>query len=126
VPEKEQEESPLEVEMIRVAVPADENKGLDSLVSPGIEHCPYFVLVDFEEREVKTVRTVPNCHDRQHPPGQGPGLMQRQRVDVVLTGGPEGGAIAFQRRYRIREADGAPATVRHTLEEYVGYRLGFA
>ena len=109
--------------MIRVAVPADEDKGLDSMVGPHSGCCPYFVLVDFEERKVKTVRTVPNPHDNQHQPGQVPGFIHSQQVDVMLTGGMEGRAIAFSQQYSIQAVTGAPGTVRHTLEQYVGYRL---
>jgi len=105
--------------MIRVAVPADEDKGLDSVVSPHSGSCPYFVLVDFEERKVRMVRTVPNPHDSR----QMPGFIRGQRVDVMLIGGAEGRAIAFCQQHRIRAVTGAFDTVRHTLEQYVGYRL---
>lgn len=109
--------------MIRVAVPADEDRGLDSVVSPHSGSCPYFVLVDFEERKVKTVRTVPNSRDSQYQPGQRPGFVHGQRVDVMLTGGMEGRAIVFPQQYRIQATTGTLDTVRHTLEQYVGYRL---
>ena len=112
-----------EKEMIRIAVPAGENKGLDSVVGPHFGCCPYFVLVDFEERRVKTVQTVPNPHYDQYQPGQVPGFIHNQRVDVMLTGGLEGRAIAFSQQYSIQTMTGALDTVRHTLEQYVGYRL---
>jgi predicted Fe-Mo cluster-binding NifX family protein len=120
---REQEERLQEKEMIRVAVPADEDKGLDSVVSPDSGSCPYLVLVDFEERKVKTVRTVPSSHDGQHQPGQIPGIIHGQWVDVMLTGGAEGRAIALFQQYRVRSMTGALDTVRHMLEQYVGYRL---
>ena len=109
--------------MIRVAVPAGEYKGLDSMVRPHFGRCPYFVLVDFEERKVKTVRTVLNPHHNQHQPGQVPSFVYSQQIDVMLTDGMEGRALAFSQQYSIQAMTDAPGTVRHTLEQYVGYRL---
>jgi predicted Fe-Mo cluster-binding NifX family protein len=109
--------------MIRIAVPAGEDKGLDSMVSPHIWSCPYFVLVDFEERRVKTVRTVPNPHDGRPLPEQVPGFVHFQHIDVMFAGGLEKPAIAFPPQYGIQAMTDVPSTVRHTLEQYVGYRL---
>jgi predicted Fe-Mo cluster-binding NifX family protein len=107
----------------RIAVSADENNGLDSVVSPHFGRCPYFVLVDLEEGEVKTTRAVPNPYYSQHQPGQVPGFIHSQQVDVMLTGGMGGRAISFFKQYGIRAATGASGTVRHALEQYVGHRL---
>jgi predicted Fe-Mo cluster-binding NifX family protein len=109
--------------MTRIAVSAGENKGLDSAVSPHFGRCPYFVLVDFEEGEIKTARAIPNPYYNQHQPGQVPGFIHSQQVDVMLTGGMGGRAIAFFQQYGIQAATGASGTVRHALEQYVGHQL---
>ena len=41
---------------MRVSVSADDNKGLDSVVSPHFGRCPYFVLVDIEGHEVEALQ----------------------------------------------------------------------
>jgi predicted Fe-Mo cluster-binding NifX family protein len=109
--------------MTRIAVSAGEDNGLDSRVSPHFGRCPYFMLVDFEEGEAKTVRAVPNPYYNQHQPGQVPGFIHSQQVDVMLTGGMGGQAIAFFEQYGIQAATGASGTVRHALEQYVGHQL---
>jgi predicted Fe-Mo cluster-binding NifX family protein len=109
--------------MTRIAVSAGENNGLDSVVSPHFGRCPYFVLVDYEEDEAKAVRAVPNPYFGQHQPGQVPGFIHSQQVDVMLTGGMGGRAIAFFEQYGIQAATGASGTVRHALEQYVGHQL---
>jgi predicted Fe-Mo cluster-binding NifX family protein len=109
--------------MIRIAVPAGEDKGLDSMVSPHIWSCPYFVLVDFEERRVKMVHTVPNPHNGQPQRRQVPGFIHCQHIDVMFAGGMEEPAFSFPPQYGIQAMTGVPGTVRHTLEQYVGYRL---
>jgi len=109
--------------MTRIAVSAGEDNGLDSTVSPHFGRCPYFVLVDMEEREVQAVRAVSNPYYNQHEPGQVPGFVHSQQVDVMLTGGMGRRAIAFFEQYGIQAATGASGTVRRALEQYVGHQL---
>jgi predicted Fe-Mo cluster-binding NifX family protein len=45
---------------VRIAVSADNNLGLDSVVSPHYGRCPHFVLVDLEGKAVGQVREVDN------------------------------------------------------------------
>jgi len=109
--------------MTKIAVSAAEDNGLDSVVSPHFGRCPYFVLVDLEEGEIRTTRAIPNPYYGQHQPGQVPGFVHSQQVDVMLTGGMGGRAIAFFEQYGIEAATGATGTVRHALEQYVGHQL---
>jgi predicted Fe-Mo cluster-binding NifX family protein len=109
--------------MTRIAISAGDDNGLDSVVSPHFGRCPYFVLVDMEDGEVTTTSAVPNPYYSQHQPGQVPGFVHSQGVDVMLTGGMGGRAIAFFKQYGIEAATGATGTVRHALEQYVGYQL---
>ena len=43
---------------MRIAVSADNDNGLDSVVSPHFGRCPYYVLVDLEGQEVQQVNAV--------------------------------------------------------------------
>jgi len=108
---------------MRIAVSADNNSGLDSVVSPHFGRCPYFVLVDLEGRDVKAVDSITNPYYGNHQPGQVPGFIHSQRADVMLTGGMGGRAIAFFEQFGIQAATGAAGTVRHALEQYLGGQL---
>ena len=105
---------------MRIAISADDDNGLDSVVSPHFGRCPYFVLVDVEERDVKAVQAISNPYYGQHQPGQVPGFIHNQQANVMLTGGMGGRAIAFFQQLGIQAATGAAGTVRHTLEQYLG------
>lgn len=109
--------------MTRIAVSAGENKGLDSVVSPHFGRCPYFVLVELQDGEITEANAIPNPYYNQHEPGQVPGFIHSQGVDVMLTGGMGGRAIAFFQQYGIQAATGASGTVRYALEQYVGHQL---
>ena len=68
----------------RVAISTDDNKGLDSVVSPHFGRCPYYVLVDLEDRQVRQVSAVENPYYGYHQPGQVPGFIEHQGADVDL------------------------------------------
>lgn len=108
---------------MRIAVSADDDRGLDSVVSPHFGRCPYFVLVDMEGREVRRVQTVANPFYGNHQPGQVPRFIREQGADVMLTGGMGGRAIAFFRQYGVEAVTGAYGTVRTALEQYLGGQL---
>jgi len=108
---------------MRVAVSADDNNGLDSVVSPHFGRCPYYVLADFEGREVKQINTIANPYYGQHAPGVVPDFIHSQGVGVMLTGGMGRRAIASFQQYDIQAVTGASGTVRRALEQYLGGEL---
>jgi predicted Fe-Mo cluster-binding NifX family protein len=108
---------------IRIAVSADNDNGLDSVVSPHFGRCPFFTLVDLEGQEVQTVEVIQNPYYGQHRPGQVPAFIHSQGVNVMLTGGMGGRAIQFFGEYGIEAATGAAGTVHMALERYLGGEL---
>ena len=108
---------------MRIAVSAEGNHGLESVVSLHFGRCPYYVLADVESAQVKEVRVVENPYYGQHVPGQVPAFIQSQGVDVMLTGGMGRRAIALFEEYGIEAATGAQGIVRRALESYLGGQL---
>ena len=108
---------------MRIAISADDNNGLESVVSPHFGRCPHYILVDVEGQEVKAVQSVDNPYYGQHSPGQVPGFIHSQGVNVMLTGGMGRRAIGFFERLGIEAVSGASGTVRHALERYLGGQL---
>jgi len=104
---------------MRIAISAEERKGLDSVVSPHFGRCPYYILVDVEGQEVKAVQAVDNPYYNRHAPGQVPGFIRSQGVDVMLTGGMGRRAIGFFQQYGIQAVTGASGTVRQALQRYL-------
>ena len=106
-----------------VAISADDDNGLDSVVSSHFGRCPYYVLVDLDGQEVSRVSAVENPCYGQHRPGEVPGFIQSQGADVMLAGGMGRRAIGFFQQYGIQVVTGASGTVRHALEQYLGGAL---
>jgi predicted Fe-Mo cluster-binding NifX family protein len=73
--------------------------------------------------EVKAVNAVDNPHYGQHAPGVVPAFIHSQGVDVMLTGGMGGRAIAFFGQLGVEAVTGASGTVGHALELYLGGQL---
>jgi predicted Fe-Mo cluster-binding NifX family protein len=108
---------------MRIAISADDNRGLDSVVSPHFGRCPYYVLVDLKDRQVRQVSAVENPYYGYHQPGQVPGFIERQGADVMLAGGMGRRAIGLFQRCGIEAVTGAAGSVRHALEQYLGGTL---
>lgn len=108
---------------MRIAITADTNNGLESIVAHHFGHAPYFILVDVEENNVKAVQGVANPFVNGHAPGQVPGFIKSQNADVMLSGGMGGRAIQFFEQVGIKAATGANGTVQQALENYLGGAL---
>lgn len=108
---------------MKIAVTAENNNGLDSLVAQHFGHAPFFILVDVENGEVTATQGVANPFAEVHQPGQIPGFIHEQKANVILSGGMGGRAIEFFEQLDIRAATGAIGTVRQALENYLGGKL---
>jgi predicted Fe-Mo cluster-binding NifX family protein len=108
---------------MRIAISAEDNTGLDSPISAHFGRCPYFILVDVEDQEVKTVGAVDNPYYSSHAPGQVPAFIHSQGADVMLAGGMGHRAVAFFQEYSIQPVTGASGTVRQALQNYLGGEL---
>jgi predicted Fe-Mo cluster-binding NifX family protein len=108
---------------MRIAVSVETNNELESVVAHHFGRCPYFAIVDLEDRDVKTVKVINNPFYDGHQPGQVPGFIKEQNADVMLSGGMGGRAIEFFRQFGIETATGADGTVRQSLERYLGGEL---
>lgn len=108
---------------MKIAVTAENNNGLESLVAQHFGHAPFFVLVDVKDGEVCAVQGIANPFATAHQPGQIPDFVKQQNADVILSGGMGGRAIEFFEQAGIKAATGASGTVRQALEHYLGGKL---
>lgn len=109
--------------VIRVAVSAEDGRGLASVVSPHFGRCPFFVLVDLEGREPKQVQAVENPYYPNHEPGQVPAFIHSLGANVMLAGGMGQRAIALFQSSGIQAVTGVAGTVQYALEQYLGGSL---
>jgi len=103
---------------MKIAVTAETDQGLDSLVAQHFGHAPYFVLAQLENGEIKTAEAIPNPYAEAHEPGQIPAFIHQQGAEVIISGGMGGRAIAFFEEMGVKTATGAAGTVREALRAY--------
>ncbi len=108
---------------MRIAISADDDRGLDSVVGPHFGRCPYYVFVDVEGRNVENVQVIANPFFGQHQVGQVPGFINQHGANVMLTGGMGHRAIGFFQQMGIEPVTGAQGTARRALEQYLGGEL---
>jgi predicted Fe-Mo cluster-binding NifX family protein len=108
---------------MRIAIAADDPRGLESVVSHHFGRCPYYVFVDLEGKEVQKVEAMPNPGAEHHAPGEVPAFIHAQGAEVIIAGGMGQRAITAFHQYGIRPYTGASGSVRHVLEALVGGAL---
>jgi len=108
---------------MRIALSADNDNGLDSVISPHFGRCAFYVFVDLQDRDVKAVTVEPNPFFGQHQPGAVPTFINSRGANVMLTGGMGRRAVVFFEQFGIEAVTGASGTVRHALEQYLGGQL---
>jgi len=104
---------------MRVAIAAEDNKGLDGSVSHHFGRCPYFLLVDIEDGKVVGEQSIENPYFAGHEPGMVPEFIRSQNAAVMVSGGMGRRAIAFFEDFNIATATGASGTARETLDRYL-------
>jgi len=100
---------------MRIAVSAETNQGLESLVAHHFGRCPFFALVEVENEKIQSVSLIENPFFAAHEPGQVPGFIKEQNADVMLSGGMGGRAIQFFNQFGIEPATGATGTVENAV-----------
>jgi predicted Fe-Mo cluster-binding NifX family protein len=108
---------------MRIAVSADDDRGLESAISHHFGRCPYFVLIDLDSSQITDAQTIPNPFYAAHQPGQVPAFIKSQGADLMLAGGMGRRAIAFFEQHGIRTVTGATGSVRSALESYLAGSL---
>ena len=102
-----------------IAVSAETNQGLESQVAHHFGRCPFFALVQVEEKEIKSTKIIDNPFYAGHQPGQVPGFINEQGANVMLSGGMGGRAIQFFNQFGIEAATGATGTVGEAVQCYL-------
>jgi predicted Fe-Mo cluster-binding NifX family protein len=111
---------------MRIAISADTDLGLESMVSPHFGRCPHYALVDVEGQTITSVKTVPNPYYLEHVPGVVPEFINKQGANVMLTGGMGQRAVAFFEQFGIQPVTGACGTVRAAVCQFLDGQLAGA
>jgi len=103
---------------MRVAVPVNENRGMESEISTHFGRARYFAFVDIEGNDVAGVEVVPVPFE-EHDPGDLPNFVKEHGGDVVLAYGMGGKAMAYFRNLGIEVVTGAYGRLDDVIRAFV-------
>ena len=102
---------------MRIGIPAANNNGLDSMISGHFGKTPFYAFVNVEGNVIKECEIVGNPF-LQHSPGQIPGWIHENKVNLMIVQGIGTRAISFFDSYGIKVGKAAGNSVREVLDEY--------
>lgn len=109
---------------MKIAIATDDNMGLDAVVSHHFGRCPYYVVVDVDDKEIKDVETVKNPFYESHgQTGEVPRFIHSLGVDVIISGGMGPKAIGFFQQLGVQAFTGASGIVRDVINDYMSGRI---
>ncbi len=107
---------------MRLAVPCEDDGGLDSRVASHFGRARYYVLVDAEGGGVSSARVV-RVPFEEHGPGDLPNFLRSLGVDVVLAYGMGPRAQRFFSEMGIRVVTGAAGRVGDVVSAFLAGSL---
>ncbi len=115
--------------MTRIAFSSNDNKGLGAKISDHFGRCPYFTLVEVEDEkcEIKNTEVIENPYYNDHAVGAVPGFINKQNVNIMVSGGMGRRAQGFFEEFGIKTVTGFSQTVETAVEKYFEGKLeGFS
>jgi len=112
---------------MKIALATDDNMGLNAVVSHHFGRCPYYIVVEVDDKEIKDVKAVKNPFYESHgQPGEVPNFIHSIGVDVIISGGMGPKAIGFFQQLGIQAFTGASGIVRDVIKNYMSGQINGA
>jgi len=105
---------------MKIALATDDNMGLDAILSHHFGRCPYYIVVDVDDKEIKDVKAVKNPFYESHgQTGDVPNFIHSLGVDVIISGGMGPKAISFFQQLGIQAFTGTSGIVVDVIKNYM-------
>ncbi|MBU1145697.1 MAG: NifB/NifX family molybdenum-iron cluster-binding protein [Firmicutes bacterium] len=88
----------------------------NGMVSIHFGHCEEFEIYEVEDNKIINKEMVKNP---EHRPGFLPGFLQSFGVNVVISGGLGGGAVALFKQNNIKVITGAKGNTQDVMNDYL-------
>lgn len=109
---------------MKIAFATDDNMGLDSVLSHHFGRCPYYIVVEMVEKEIKNVQAVKNPFYESHgQTGEVPNFIHSLGADVIIAGGMGPKAIGVFQHLGIQAFTGASGIVENVLKDYMNNKI---
>ena len=109
---------------MKIALATDDNMGLDAVLSHHFGRCPYYIVVDVDNKEIKDVKAVKNPFYESHgQTGEVPNFINSLAADVIIAGGMGPKAIGFFQQLGIQAFTGASGIVGDVIKNYMSGQI---
>jgi len=109
---------------MKIALATDDNMGLDAVVSHHFGRCPYYIVVDVDDKEIKDVKAVKNPFYESHgQTGEVPNFIHSLGADVIIAGGMGPKAIGFFQQLGIQAFTGTSGIVGDVIKNYMSGQI---
>ena len=109
---------------MKIAIATDDNMGVDAVLSHHFGRCPYYIVVDVDDKEIKNVEAVKNpFYDSHGQTGEVPTFIQSLGADVIISGGMGPKAIGFFQQLGIQALTGASGIVGDVIKNYMSGQI---
>jgi len=109
---------------MKIAIATDDNMGVDAVVSHHFGRCPYYIVVDVDDKEIKNVEAVKNPFYESHgQAGEVPNFIHSLGADVIISGGMGPKAIGFFQQLGIQAFTGASGIVGDVIKNYMSGQI---
>ena len=105
---------------MKIAVATEDNRGLEAVISQHFGRCPYYMLVEVNDKEIGEVKALENpLYENHGQPGEVPAFIKSTGAQVIIAGGMGPKAIGFFEQYGIQVATGVSGTVQAVIGLYL-------
>jgi predicted Fe-Mo cluster-binding NifX family protein len=106
---------------MKIAFASEDNQGLKGFLSAHFGRCPYYTIVDVEDKTISNVQIVDNPYFNSHaPPGVVPQFIKEQGAQVMIAGGMGPRALDHFNQFGIEAiTTGAQGNLEETLHAYL-------
>ena len=108
---------------MKIAFASNDDLGLDGMLAHHFGHCPYYVFVDLDGKEIVSVQTKKNPFLNQHIRGVVPQYLADEGADVIVSGGMGPAAIDWFKKLGVTPITTEPRKIKDILQDYVAGKL---
>ena len=105
---------------MKIALATDDDRGLEAVLSHHFGRCPYYVVVDVDDKEIREVKVLHSPFYGSHgEPGEVPTFIKGIGAQVIIAGGMGPKAIGFFEQFGIQAVTGVSGMVREVMKAYL-------
>jgi len=109
---------------MKIALATDDNKGLEAVLSHHFGRCPYYVVVDVDDKQIGEVKALQSPFYGSHgEPGEVPTFIKGIGARVIIAGGMGPKAIGFFEQFGIQAVTGVSGMVREVIHAYMSGQI---